>query len=133
MTTPRSDRGRTTRVLVVESDDVIREAATIGLTRLGFEVAAVADGRHALARFDADPPDVVFTDVRLPGLDGVSLTRAIRERGDVPVLMLFMGNDESGVVEGLDGGADACLTEPFTTDVLAARLRALLRRATPAR
>ncbi|WP_438296182.1 response regulator [Streptomyces sp. HUAS TT7] len=117
------------RVLVVEDDDVIREATTVSLTRLGFEVIAVADGVSALARFRADPPDAVVTDVMLPELDGVSLTRSIREQSTVPLLMISARGDDIDVIAGLEAGADDYVTKPFRANVLAARLRALMRRA----
>ncbi|MFC5722407.1 response regulator [Streptomyces gamaensis] len=117
------------RVLVVEDDDVIREATAVSLNRLGFDVTAVADGASALARFKAEPPDAVVTDVMLPELDGVSLTRSIREHSTVPVLMISARGDDIDVIAGLEAGADDYVTKPFRSNVLAARLRALMRRA----
>ncbi|WP_438490083.1 response regulator [Streptomyces sp. S186] len=117
------------RVLVVEDDDVIREATTVSLNRLGFDVTSVADGASALARFKAEAPDAVVTDVMLPELDGVSLTRSIREQSTVPVLMISARGDDIDVIAGLEAGADDYVTKPFRANVLAARLRALMRRA----
>ncbi|EST25248.1 response regulator transcription factor [Streptomyces roseochromogenus] len=117
------------RVLVVEDDDVIREATTVSLNRLGFDVASVADGASALACFKAEAPDAVVTDVMLPELDGVSLTRSIREQSTVPVLMISARGDDIDVIAGLEAGADDYVTKPFRANVLAARLRALMRRA----
>ncbi|MGW0735561.1 response regulator [Streptomyces sp. NPDC002851] len=129
MTTPPADNGQNPRILVVEDDDVIREATTVSLTRLGFDVTAEADGASALQRFREDPPDAVVTDVMLPELDGVSLTRSIREASTVPVLMISARGDDIDVIAGLEAGADDYVTKPFRANVLAARLRALMRRA----
>lgn len=126
---PAATQESAPRVLVVEDDDVIREATTVSLTRLGFEVTAVADGASALARFRTAPPDAVVTDVMLPELDGVSLTRSIREQSTVPVLMISARGDDIDVIAGLEAGADDYVTKPFRSNVLAARLRALMRRA----
>ncbi|MER6912797.1 response regulator transcription factor [Streptomyces sp. NPDC000594] len=117
------------RVLVVEDDDVIREATSVSLSRLGFAVTAAADGASALNSFRQEPVDAVITDVMLPELDGVSLTRAIRERSTVPILMISARGDDIDVIAGLEAGADDYVTKPFRSNVLAARLRALMRRA----
>jgi two-component system, OmpR family, response regulator MtrA len=118
------------RILVVEDDDVIREATAVSLTRLGFEVTAVADGAAGLQGFRSGPYDAVVTDVMLPELDGVSLTRSIREQSTVPILMISARGDDIDVIAGLEAGADDYVSKPFRSNVLAARLRALVRRAT---
>ncbi|WP_327350734.1 response regulator transcription factor [Streptomyces sp. NBC_01304] len=118
------------RILVVEDDDVIREATTVSLTRLGFDVTACADGASALHAFRSEQPEAVVTDVMLPELDGVSLTRSIRANSTVPVLMISARGDDIDVIAGLEAGADDYVTKPFRANVLAARLRALMRRTT---
>src|SRR3954470_13602273 len=101
----------------------------IGLERDGFAVAAAPDGPSGLSRFRAEPPSLVLLDVMLPGLDGVSVCRAIRESSVVPVVMLTARTDPVDIVLGLEAGADDYVTKPFEPAILAARLRAVLRRA----
>jgi DNA-binding response OmpR family regulator len=116
-------------VLFVEDDDVIREATQLSLERDGFRVSVAADGRAGLDAFFAAPPDVALLDVMLPGLNGVSLCRRIREHSLVPVIMLSARDDPVDVVVGLEAGADDYITKPFDSAVLTARIRAALRRA----
>jgi DNA-binding response OmpR family regulator len=118
----------TTHVLFVEDDDVIREATTLALERDGFQVTAAPDGLTGLAAFRARRPDLALVDVMVPGLDGVSLCRAIRDESMVPVIMLSARADAIDVVLGLEAGADDYVTKPFDTAVLVARIRAVLRR-----
>jgi DNA-binding response OmpR family regulator len=118
----------TTLVLFVEDDDVIREATTLALERDGFEVTAVPDGIAGLDAFRARRPDIALLDVMVPGLDGVSLCRRIRDASTVPVIMLSARADSIDVVLGLEAGADDYVTKPFDTAVLVARIRAVLRR-----
>lgn len=119
------------RVLFAEDDDVIREVTALALQRYGFQVGTVADGLTALEVFRTDPPDVVITDVMLPGLDGVGLTRRIRERSTVPIIMVTARADPIDMVSGLEAGADDYITKPFESAVLVARIRAVLRRVGP--
>jgi DNA-binding response OmpR family regulator len=118
------------RILLVEDDATIREMTQLSLQRDGFTVETAADGPAGLDAFRADPPDLVLLDLMLPGLDGVSVCRAIRESSVVPVVMLTARSDALDVVVGLEAGADDYVTKPFEPAVLAARLRAVLRRAT---
>ncbi|MEU7045286.1 two-component system response regulator CseB [Streptomyces varsoviensis] len=117
-----------THVLFVEDDDVIREATQLALERDGFEVTAVPDGLTGLEKFRADQPDIALLDVMVPGLDGVSLCRRIRDESTVPVIMLSARADSIDVVLGLEAGADDYVTKPFDGAVLVARIRAVLRR-----
>ncbi|MCK1798278.1 response regulator transcription factor [Streptomyces sp. XM4193] len=117
-----------THVLFVEDDDVIREALQLTLERDGFRVTAVPDGLAGLDAFRADRPDVALLDVMVPGLDGVSLCRRIRDDSTVPVIMLSARADSIDVVLGLEAGADDYVTKPFDGAVLVARIRAVLRR-----
>ena len=118
------------RILLVEDDATIREMTRLSLERDGFRVETAGDGHAGLAAFLAAPPDLVLLDVMLPGLDGVSVCRTIRESSVVPVVMLTARTDAVDVVLGLEAGADDYVTKPFQPSVLAARLRAVLRRAT---
>jgi len=118
----------TTHVLFVEDDDVIREATTLALQRDGFHVTAAPDGLTGLAAFRGRRPDLALLDVMVPGMDGVSLCRSIRDESTVPVIMLSARADAIDVVLGLEAGADDYVTKPFDTAVLVARIRAVLRR-----
>lgn len=117
-----------THVLFVEDDDVIREATTLALERDGFVVTAVPDGLAGLESFRAKRPDIALLDVMVPGMDGVSLCRRIRDESTVPVIMLSARADSIDVVLGLEAGADDYVTKPFDGSVLVARIRAVLRR-----
>ncbi|EFE67914.1 two-component system response regulator CseB [Streptomyces viridosporus] len=117
-----------THVLFVEDDDVIREATQLALERDGFAVTAMPDGLSGLEAFRSDRPDIALLDVMVPGLDGVSLCRRIRDESTVPVIMLSARADSIDVVLGLEAGADDYVTKPFDGAVLVARIRAVLRR-----
>jgi len=117
-----------THVLFVEDDDVIREATQLALERDGFAVTAMPDGLSGLEAFRADRPDIALLDVMVPGLDGVSLCRRIRDESTVPVIMVSARADSIDVVLGLEAGADDYVTKPFDGAVLVARIRAVLRR-----
>ncbi|MFF8831658.1 two-component system response regulator CseB [Streptomyces sp. NPDC015131] len=117
-----------TRVLFVEDDDVIREATQLALERDGFAVTAMPDGLSGLEAFRERRPDIALLDVMLPGMDGVSLCRRIRDESTVPVIMLSARADSIDVVLGLEAGADDYVTKPFDGAVLMARIRAVLRR-----
>jgi DNA-binding response OmpR family regulator len=131
--TPPSQSARPRHVLLVEDDAPIRELVTLHLSLGGFEITAVGDGVQALALARATAFDLVILDVMLPGLDGVSLCRAVRARGanvSTPILMLTARDTESDKVLGLESGGDDYLTKPFGVRELVARVTALLRRGT---
>ena len=122
------------RVLVVDDDRAVRESLRRSLEFNGYEVVLAGDGAEALATIGAGPqhPDVVVMDVMMPRLDGIETTKALRKAGhEVPILVLTARDAVGDRVEGLDAGADDYLTKPFALQELLARLRALLRRATP--
>jgi DNA-binding response OmpR family regulator len=116
------------RVLLVEDDAVIREATQLALERHGFAVTVAGDGLAGLASFRAQRPDVALLDLMLPGMNGVSLCRQIREEGPTPVIMMSARADPIDVVLGLEAGADDYVTKPFDSTVLVARIRAVVRR-----
>ncbi len=116
------------RVLLVEDDAVIREATQLALERHGFAVTVAGDGLAGLAAFRAERPDVALLDLMLPGMNGVSLCRQIREEGPTPVIMMSARADPIDVVLGLEAGADDYVTKPFDSTVLVARIRAVVRR-----
>lgn len=121
----------TPRVLVVEDEPNIRELVCLHLGLEGYSCEASADGQDALRKVEAERFDLLVLDLMLPRLDGVALTRAVRNgriNHDVPILMLTARRDESEKVLGLESGADDYLTKPFGVRELVARARALLRR-----
>jgi two-component system OmpR family response regulator/two-component system alkaline phosphatase synthesis response regulator PhoP len=123
--------GPVTRVLVVEDEVNIRELVCLHLRHEGYSCDDVGDGKVALERTQTQPYDLLVLDVMLPGLDGLSLCRAVRNgqlNADVPILMLTARREESDKVVGLESGADDYLTKPFGVRELVARARALLRR-----
>jgi DNA-binding response OmpR family regulator len=114
---------------MVEDDAVIREATQLTLERHGYDVTTAEDGLEAIESFEKIHPDAVMLDIMLPGLDGISVCRRIRESSTVPIVMVSARGDALDVVLGLEAGADDYVTKPFDTQVLVARLRAVLRRA----
>jgi DNA-binding response OmpR family regulator len=119
------------RVLVVEDETNIRDLVCLHLRHEGYECEGLADGAAALKRGEIERYDLMVLDVMIPGLDGLSLCRAIRNgrlNHDVPILMLTARRDEADKVVGLESGADDYLTKPFGVRELVARARALLRR-----
>jgi len=118
-------------VLVVEDEKAIRDLLRLHLDLAGFDVREAADGRRGLDLARAERFDVVILDVMLPGLDGVTLCRALRAEGasrDAPILMLTARDAESDKVVGLESGADDYVSKPFGIRELLARVEALLRR-----
>ena len=120
------------RVLVVDDEVNIRELVRLHLSFEGHACVLAGDGLEALQLARAEPFDLFVVDLMLPGLDGVSLCRAIRQQArsaGAPILMLTARRDESDKVVGLDSGADDYVTKPFGVREFVARVRALLRRA----
>lgn len=115
-------------VLLVEDEETFVEFLTMGLTYEGFTVHAVRDGREALPTFERVHPHVVLLDLMLPGMDGISICRALRARSEVPIIMLTARGEVEDRIEGLDSGADDYLPKPFKFAELMARVRAVLRR-----
>ncbi|MEV5885181.1 response regulator transcription factor [Streptomyces sp. NPDC052020] len=120
-------------VLLAEDDRAIRHALERALTLEGYEVTAVADGVEALARARRGRPDVLVLDVMMPGMDGLQVCRSLRAEGDrTPILMLTALVETQDRIAGLDAGADDYVVKPFDVEEVFARLRALLRRTSPA-
>ncbi|MCA9489347.1 MAG: response regulator transcription factor, partial [Myxococcales bacterium] len=116
------------RVLIVEDDEATRTLVATYLAREGFEVSTASDGASALTALSASPPDVVVLDWMLPGMDGIAVCKAARDRWTGPILMLTARNEDVDEVVALEVGVDDFLAKPVRARVLLARLRALLRR-----
>jgi two-component system response regulator MprA len=120
------------RVLIIDDDRALRDALRRALTLAGYDVSTAGDAEQGLAGIAADHPDAVLLDIGLPGVDGLEACRRLRAGGDrTPVLMLTARDAIEDRIDGLDAGADDYLVKPFDTGELKARLRALLRRASP--
>jgi two-component system response regulator RegX3 len=117
-----------TRILVVEDEESFSEAVSYLLRKEGFEVAVSATGPAGLEEFDRAGADLVLLDLMLPGLSGLEVCRHLRQKSDVPVIMLTAKDAEVDKVVGLEIGADDYVTKPFSGRELVARIRAVLRR-----
>ncbi len=116
------------KILVVEDESGIAEPLVAGLEREGFEVEWAENGEQALA---AAEPDVVLLDIRLPDIDGYTVCRSLRERSQVPIIMVSARGEEVDRVVGLELGADDYVVKPFGLRELIARIRAVSRRTSP--
>ena len=117
-----------TRILVVEDEESFSDALGYMLRKEGFEVATAATGPDGVAEFDRAGADLVLLDLMLPGLSGIEVCRQLRQRSDVPVIMLTAKDGEVDKVVGLEIGADDYVSKPFSARELVARIRAVLRR-----
>ena len=117
-----------TRVLVVEDEESYSDALSYMLRKEGFEVAVAPTGNVALETFDRTGADLVLLDLMLPGLSGTEVCRSLRQKSNVPVIMLTAKDSEIDKVVGLELGADDYVTKPFSSRELVARIRAVLRR-----
>ena len=121
-----------TRVLVVDDEPSIVRALRINLTARKYEVSVATDGASGLAAAARDRPDVMILDMGLPDMDGTEVIRGVRGWSSTPIIVLSVWGQESQKVAALDAGADDYVTKPFGMDELLARLRAAVRRASPA-
>jgi len=119
------------RILVVDDEPKIVRLVRDYLEHAGFGVIVARDGREALMRARSEVPDLVILDLGLPGLDGLDVTRSLRQDSGVPLIMLTARDSETDRVLGLELGADDYLTKPFSPRELVARVRAVLRRNRP--
>lgn len=124
--------GAVTRVLVVDDEPQIRRALATNLKARDYEVDLAATGEEALSLAAERHPDVVILDIGLPGIDGIEVVRGLRGWTTVPIIMLSVREDEGDKVAALDAGADDYVTKPFGMNELLARLRAAVRRTSPA-
>jgi len=117
------------RVLIVEDEPMVAEVVERYLRRDGHDVRIARDGAEALREVERFQPSLLVLDVMLPGLDGMEVCRRLRERSDTPVIMLTARGEEIDRLLGLGVGADDYVTKPFSPRELAARVKAVLRRA----
>ncbi len=117
------------RILVIDDEPQITRALRAALSAQAFDVRTANDPEEGLHVFRDWAPDLVITDLMMPGLSGVDVCRAIRSQGSTPVLVLSVRDHERSKVEALDAGADDYVTKPFSIQELMARVRAHLRRA----
>jgi two-component system KDP operon response regulator KdpE len=116
------------RILVVDDERQITRALRASLQGHGFEVSTAVDGLEALEMFDQVKPDLLITDLSMPNMDGVELTKAVRKFADLPIIVLSVRDQDAHKVLALDSGADDYVTKPFSVTELLARVRAQLRR-----
>jgi len=115
-------------ILVVEDEVSIAEVVSLYLKRAGYNVQIALDGRQALNILEKQIPDFVILDLMLPEVDGLSLTRWLRDRSDVPIIMLTARREEIDRIAGLELGADDYVVKPFSPQELVSRVRAVMRR-----
>lgn len=119
------------QILVVDDEPMVREVVVAYLEREGFRVNEASTGAAALRQIEASRPDLVVLDVMLPELDGFSVLTELRKQDDIPVILLTARTEEPDRVLGLELGADDYVVKPFSPRELVARVRSVLRRATP--
>ena len=117
-----------TKILVVEDEESFSEALAYLLGREGFDVIVADSGPKAIEEFDRVGADLVLLDLMLPGLSGTEVCKQLRQRSDVPIIMLTAKDSEVDKVVGLELGADDYVTKPYSSRELVARIRAVLRR-----
>jgi DNA-binding response OmpR family regulator len=120
------DRGK--RILIVEDEESIRQLLHTALTDSGYLILEANNGLEGWDKFEIESPDMVILDIMMPGMNGLQLCSKIREKSDIPIIMLTALGTSENIVLGLDMGADDYLTKPFKYTELIARVRALLRR-----
>ena len=115
-------------IAVVEDEPSISEVVSLYLIRAGYQVQLYADGLAAQEAFSQQIPDLVILDVMLPGMDGFTLTRNLRNHSEVPIILLTSRREEGDRIAGLELGADDYVVKPFSPQELGSRVRAVLRR-----
>ena len=115
-------------ILVVEDEASIAEVVSLYLKLAGYSVQIASDGRQAMSLFERQSPDFVILDLMLPEVDGLSLTRWLRDRSNVPIIMLTARREEIDRIAGLEMGADDYVVKPFSPQELVSRVRAVMRR-----
>jgi DNA-binding response OmpR family regulator len=126
-------RAQSHSILVVEDEPSIASFVGMYLEKAGFAVRTAETGIDAIEQADAEAPALIILDLMLPDLDGIDVCRRLRQRSDVPILMLTARDDDIDKIIGLEVGADDYLTKPFNPGELVARVKSVLRRANPER
>jgi len=119
------------KILVADDEKDILELLKFKLSREGYQVTCAASGEEALSRVRLEPPDLIVLDLMLPGIDGIEVTRELKNDPDtknIPIVMLTAKGEEADIVTGLELGADDYITKPFSPRILIARVKAVLRR-----
>ena len=117
------------KVLIVDDEESIRLFLRLTLTAQGYETLEAVSGKEALAKAATEKPDIVILDIGLPDVDGIEVTRSLREWTQIPIIILSVRGSEKDKIIALDLGADDYLTKPFVVGELLARVRATLRRS----
>jgi len=125
---PKPKKTERTSVLLVEDEESFIDALEIGLAGEGFTVHVARDGQEAISLFDELNPELVLLDMMLPKLSGLDVCRALRQRSNVPIIMVTAKGEEIDTVVALEVGADDYVTKPYRLRELVARMRAVLRR-----
>jgi DNA-binding response OmpR family regulator len=125
--------GGATEILVVEDEVSIASFVSLYLKNAGYEVRTAENGTDALAAVQSREPALIILDLMLPDLDGIEVCQRIRQRSDVPILMLTARDEDVDKIIGLEVGADDYMTKPFNPRELVARVKSILRRVTPER
>ena len=115
-------------ILIVEDEPSIAEVVGLYLSRAGFQVQTAKDGRQAMSMLEKRIPDLVVMDIMLTEIDGLSLTRWLRDHSNVPIIMVTARREEIDRIAGLEMGADDYVVKPFSPQELVSRVRAVLRR-----
>jgi two-component system, OmpR family, KDP operon response regulator KdpE len=118
------------QVLIVDDEPAIRRFLRVTLTSQSYNIIEAASGQEALVKAAADKPDIIVLDIGLPDINGIEVTKLLRQWTQIPIIILSVRGAESDKIAALDAGADDYLTKPFGVGELLARLRANLRRAT---
>jgi two-component system KDP operon response regulator KdpE len=119
------------RILVVDDEPQITRVLRTTLSSHGYEIRVANDAEAALDVFSDWPPELIITDLSMPNMSGIDLTRKIRGKSEVPIIVLSVKGEERTKIEALDAGADDYVTKPFNMNELLARVRANLRRFSP--
>jgi two-component system, OmpR family, KDP operon response regulator KdpE len=117
------------KVLIVDDEQSIRVFLKLTLTSQGYETSEAVSGKDALGKVAVEKPDIVILDIGLPDIDGIEVTRLLREWTQIPIIILSVRGSEKDKIAALDMGADDYLTKPFVVGELLARVRAALRRS----
>ena len=120
------------KIMVADDDQNICELLRLYMEKEGFEVVMAHDGEEAVAKFESEKPSLILLDIMMPKLDGWQVCRQIRQKSDCPIIMLTAKGETFDKVLGLELGADDYVVKPFDTKEIVARIKAVLRRSSPA-